>query len=425
MTYAETLDYLYAQLPMFHRIGAAAYKADLNNTWALMDFLNHPEKKIKSIHIAGTNGKGSCSHLLAAIFQKAGYKTGLYTSPHLKDFRERIKINGEMVAAKEVIEFAERTKLVVEKIHPSFFELTVGMCFEYFAKEKVDIAIIETGLGGRLDSTNVILPELSLITNISFDHTNLLGDTLEKIAFEKAGIIKKNVPVVIGETSEVKNVFSAKAVEMQADIVFADEHWNEKNISFTEKYLQVEIFNENKLFKVESELKGIYQLKNAKAVIACCEKMNEQGWNISNEAILEGFKNVKSITKFRGRWDVLSNKPTVVADIAHNEAGITAILEQLKNCSFKKLHIVLGMVKDKDVSKVLSLLPTDAEYYFCAPNLPRALSVDDLATFAKEKNLHGEKFETVIEALEKAKSNASEDDLILITGSNFVVAEVV
>ncbi len=425
MNYNQTIEYLFSRLPMFHRIGAAAYKADLNNTLALMEFLKHPEKKFKSVHIAGTNGKGSCSHTLASIFQSAGYKTGLYTSPHLKDFRERIKIDGKMISEEEVISFTKHTKSFIEKVEPSFFEITVGMCFDYFAKQKVDIAIVETGLGGRLDSTNVITPELSCITNISLDHTNLLGDTLKKIAAEKAGIIKKNVPVVVGETTEIKSVFENKAAEMRSSIVFADQQWQTKNIFQTENALRLTVFNNEKEFEIENQLSGFYQIKNSKTVLSCCAILKANGWNINDEDILQGFKKVKTNTGLRGRWDILQTQPTVVADIAHNEAGIGALLEQVSKTKFNHLHIVLGMVKDKDINKVLSLFPTSAKYYFCQPDLPRALPVADLQALASQQNLLGEKHFLVQHALNAAKSIAAADDLILVTGSNFVVAEII
>ena len=424
MTYKETIDYLFSRLPMFHRVGAAAYKADLNNTLALMKHLNHPENKFKTIHVAGTNGKGSSSHLLASIFQNAGYKTGLYTSPHLKDFRERIRINGEMISEQDVIDFTTRTKDFIEQVEPSFFEITVGLCFDYFAQQKVDISIIETGLGGRLDSTNVILPELSLITNISLDHTNLLGDTIEKIAFEKAGIIKPNIPIVISETSAIANVFINKANEDNSPISFADANWKAEIINQNVDFLEMNIFNEHKKYHLQNQLNGIYQTKNSIAVIECIEQLKAKGWEIRDEAILNGFKSVKTITGLKGRWDVLQTKPLIVTDIAHNEAGILQVVEQLKLTKFNTLHIVIGMVKDKDVRKVLSLLPIDANYYFCQPDLPRALPVEDLQAMAWQNNLKGNIFITVKDALQSAKENALLDDLILITGSNFVVAEI-
>ncbi|MFM2225734.1 MAG: hypothetical protein RJA07_1936 [Bacteroidota bacterium] len=425
MNYQQTIDYLFSRLPMFHRIGAAAYKADLNNTLALMKHLNHPENKFKTIHVAGTNGKGSSSHLLASVFQSAGYKTGLYTSPHLKDFRERIRINGEMISQQDVIDFTIHTKQFIEQVEPSFFEITVGLCFDYFAKQKVDIAIIETGLGGRLDSTNVVLPELSLITNISLDHTNLLGDTVEKIAVEKAGIIKPNTPIIISETSAIANVFINKAKENNSLISFADTKWKAEILNQTNEFLEMNIFNEYKNYHLQNQLNGIYQTKNSIAVIECIEQLKTKGWEISEQAILAGFKNVKTITGLKGRWDVIQTEPLIVTDIAHNEAGILQVLEQLKLTSFNTLHIVLGMVKDKDVSKVLSLLPKQANYYFCQPDLPRALPVEELKAIARQHNLQGEHFLTVQNALDTAKQNALAYDLILVTGSNFVVAEII
>jgi dihydrofolate synthase/folylpolyglutamate synthase len=424
MNYQATIDYLFSRLPMFHRIGAAAYKADLNNTIALMQHLNHPENKFKSIHVAGTNGKGSTSHLLAAILQCAGYKTGLYTSPHLKDFRERIRINGEMISEQNVIDFTINTKNFIEQVEPSFFEITVGMCFDYFAQQQVDIAIIETGLGGRLDSTNVITPELSIITNISLDHTNLLGDSLEKIAFEKAGIIKKNVLVIVSETSEIAEVFIRKSNECDCVIIFADTSWKVDVINQTSEYLEMDVSNGTEKFHLFNQLNGEYQIKNTKAVIEAIMQLRKQGWKICDEAIEQGFKQVKTLTGLKGRWDVLQKNPMIVADIAHNEAGISQVINQLKNIEFNQLHIVIGMVKDKDITKVLSLLPTDAIYYFTQPDLPRALPVNDLEQMAIENKLSGKSFASVQSAIESAKKNASSNDLILITGSNFVVAEI-
>ncbi|MEN9523772.1 MAG: hypothetical protein RL065_2149 [Bacteroidota bacterium] len=424
MNYSETIDYLFSRLPMFHRIGAAAYKADLNNTIALMNQLNHPESKFKSIHIAGTNGKGSTSHTLAAILQCAGYKTGLYTSPHLKDFRERIRVNGEMISENEVIQFTENTNNFIEQVQPSFFEITVGLCFDYFAQQQVDIAVIETGLGGRLDSTNVIHPELSIITNISFDHTNLLGDTLEKIAFEKAGIIKKNTPVIIGETNSVATVFQQKANECGSEIYFADKNWTIEILNQSTDFLEMKVERLGQNFSLRNQLNGRYQTKNTAAVLEAIIQLRKKGWEISDKAIIEGFENVKSLTGFKGRWDVLQKNPMLVTDIAHNEAGITQVVEQLKSTRYEKLHIVIGMVKDKDISKVLSLLPKKAIYYFTQPNLPRALPVSELKQQAEKLGLNGNEYETVSLAFSSAKINADKNDFILVTGSNFVVAEI-
>ncbi|NCP46470.1 MAG: bifunctional folylpolyglutamate synthase/dihydrofolate synthase, partial [Flavobacteriales bacterium] len=349
MNYPETLDYLFGQLPMYQRIGNAAYKANLDNTYRLSEILNHPEKQFKSVHIAGTNGKGSTSHMLASVLQEAGYKVGLYTSPHLKDFRERIKINGEMISENEVIDFVEEYKNEFEKIQLSFFEWTVGLAFHSFANQKVDIAIVETGLGGRLDSTNIVTPEVVVITNISMDHTQLLGDTLEKIAAEKAGIIKSTIPVVIGETQpKIKHVFIEKAKQMNAPIQFADEH-------HTQEY--------------ESDLKGVYQQQNKKTVVATIHVLQTLGWNIAENHIIKGLQNVVSNTGLMGRWQVLNKQPFTVCDTGHNEAGIRLILAQINQQSFEKLHVVLGVVNDKDITNILALLPNNASYYFCQANI--------------------------------------------------------
>jgi dihydrofolate synthase/folylpolyglutamate synthase len=406
MTYAQTLSYLYTRLPMYQRIGAAAYKADLNNTIAICRLLGNPENKFKSVHIAGTNGKGSVSHMLAAVLQSAGYKVGLYTSPHLKDFRERVKINGKMIPKNYVVDFVEKYKEDFETINPSFFEWTVGLAFDFFAKENVDIAIIETGLGGRLDSTNVITPFLSIITNISYDHQNLLGDTLKKIAAEKAGVIKKNGIIVISEKqSEIKQVFEAKAKKEKALLFYADE-WVKSTKGF------------------ECGLKGIYQKKNIRAVLLASALLNEIV-NIPGKAISVGIKNVVKLTGLRGRWDIISTKPFIVADIAHNEAGIKEVFRQVKKTPHKKLHIVFGTVNDKDIRKILTLLPKKATYYFCKADIPRALDASFLSSKANKFGLKGQIFNSVKEALISAKKNASRSDFILITGSAFVVSEAI
>ena len=406
MNYSETLSYLYSRLPMYQLIGAAAYKADLNNTIAICKLLGHPENKFPSIHVAGTNGKGSASHLLAAILQSAGYKTGLYTSPHLKDFRERIKINGRMIQKEYVRKFVEEHRSELEKINPSFFEWTVGLAFDYFANEKVDIAIIETGLGGRLDSTNVISPLLSIITNISYDHQNLLGNTLEKIAEEKAGIIKKDGVVIVSETQNTtKKVFAVKVKKEKALLLYADEY-----IKTTKGF--------------ECGLKGAYQDKNMRAVVLAAALLNEH-FKIPARAITKGLREVVNLTGLRGRWDVLSKKPLIVADIAHNEAGVKEVFSQVKNTPHKKLHIVFGTVNDKNISKILALLPKKATYYFCAADIPRALDATLLAQEAKKCMLKGEVYKGVKQALNSAKENATANDIILVTGSTFVVAEVI
>jgi len=431
MNYNETLDYLFSQLPMFQRIGSAAYKANLDNTIAICELLDHPECKFRSIHIAGTNGKGSVSHMIASVLQAAGLKTGLYTSPHLKDFRERIKINGEMIPEQAVVDFVAKHKKEFERIQPSFFEMTVGLAFDHFAKEQVDIAVIEVGLGGRLDSTNVITPLLSVITNISFDHVALLGDTLEKIAAEKAGIIKDNVPVVIGETTaETKNVFLQKAKQHNAPIFFTEELYSAKNIRHTHKgklHLLMDVEKQDELLfaNLESELPGLYQRKNIPTVIAALEVLNTKGFEVSEEIIRDGIKNVIANTGLLGRWQVLSEKPLTIADTGHNEAGIKEVLQQIAITPHAQLHFVLGMVSDKDITTVLNLLPKNAIYYFCKAQIPRAMEAAELAEKAKTTGLKGNVFDSVAAALNAAQENAEENDLVFVGGSTFTVAEVV
>jgi dihydrofolate synthase / folylpolyglutamate synthase len=427
MTYEETLDYLYKQLPMFHRIGAAAYKADLKNTLEICELLNHPERKFKSIHIAGTNGKGSTSHMLAAILQTAGYKTGLYTSPHLKDFRERIRINGKMIEQSRVTEFVVHYQTAFEKIQPSFFEWTVGLAFDYFAKEKVDIAIIETGLGGRLDSTNVITPLLSVITNIGWDHTNLLGSTLEQIAGEKAGIIKQNIFVIIGETQQtVQSVFTNKARECNADILFADSKWKAEEVSRDDNYLSLNVY-QNSILRypnLKLDLTANYQKKNILTVLESIELIKTKGFHIEDNHVYSALQNVKSLTGLQGRWQKLSDSPPTYCDVAHNKDGIHEVIEQIMRTHHHHLHFVLGMVNDKDVSGVLSLLPNNATYYFCKADIPRAMDAEELKHKAAEHHLSGKEFASVKEALRAAQSNADENDLVFVGGSTFVVAEV-
>lgn len=442
MDYQQTVDYLYTQLPMFQRVGAAAYKNNLDNTIAICKLLGNPENKFKSIHVAGTNGKGSTSHLLASILQSAGYKVGLYTSPHLKDFRERIKINGEMIPQQNVVDFVETYKTDFEKIQPSFFEMTVGLAFDYFVSQQIDIAIIEVGLGGRLDSTNVISPEVSIITNISFDHTALLGNTLEKIAAEKAGIIKPETPVIIGETQvEIKNVFIEKAKQNNAPLFFADEiyktvnvhHINNERLFLSmdiEKQSDAPAFSgeengETIYLNLETELLGLYQQKNIPAVLCAIEVINKKGFDISETAIRDGIKNVTLQTGLLGRWQILSQQPLVIADTGHNEAGIKEVLSQIDKTPHDQLHFVLGMVNDKDISTILALLPKKAKYYFCQANIPRALEANDLANQAKMAGLNGEICGSVANALIFAKKNAQTTDLVFVGGSTFTVAEVV
>lgn len=428
MNYRQTLDYMFSKLPMFTRIGAAAYKKDLTNTLALCEAIGNPQNKFKSIHIAGTNGKGSTSHMLAAILQSAGYKVGLYTSPHLLDFRERIKNNGIEIPEQNVIDFIADNKARIEEIEPSFFELTVAMAFGYFAAEKVDYAVIETGLGGRLDSTNIITPELSVITNISFDHQNMLGETLAEIAGEKAGIIKPNIPVIIGQIHpETKPVFEAKAKAVNAPIFFAEENYKLQNYEYKNGNLHasfLEVFS-GKTIYAETPLAGNYQLKNLSTVLQSCKVLKDQNQTIfSDEHIWKGIKNVKELTSLRGRWDILHEKPLTIADVAHNEDGLTSVFQQINTLSYNKLHIVFGMVKDKDIEKALSLLPKNASYYLCSPNIPRGLPVNELAEAATNIGLQGKAFATVAAALKNAQNDAAENDIVLCTGSIFVVAEV-
>jgi len=411
---------------MFQRIGSAAYKANLDNTITICKLFNNPENKFRSIHVAGTNGKGSTSHLLASILQSAGLKVGLYTSPHLKDFRERIKINGEYISQQYIVDFVKKYKADFERIQPSFFEMTVGLAFDYFADQKVDIAVIEVGLGGRLDSTNVITPELSIITNISFDHVNLLGDTLEKIAIEKAGIIKQGIPVIIGESQpESKPVFIQKAKQQNAPIVFADEKYKALNVHHVVQNKLFLAMDIEKYSNLQCELTGFYQQKNIATVLCATDILNTKGFNLSEEIIRTGIKNVVTQTGLLGRWQVLSIQPLVIADTGHNEAGIKEVLNQIRHTPHDQLHFVLGMVNDKDISKILQLLPKDAIYYFCKAQIPRALDAGELALQAKNAELKGEVFGSVAEAFNAAKSRAQKNDLVFVGGSTFTVAEVV
>ena len=435
MPYQDTIDYLYSRLPMFSRIGAAAIKNNLDNTNAICNFLGKPQHKFKTIHIAGTNGKGSTSHMLASIFQEAGYTTGLYTSPHLYDFRERIKVNGKMCTKEFVASFTNRMKGLIEKIEPSFFFFFLGMAFEYFAQEKCDIAIIETGLGGRLDSTNVIHPELSIITNIGWDHMALLGNTLPEIATEKAGIIKSDTPVVISEViPETKPVFEQKAASLNAPIYFAEEfllfqnfqnNWASSIFEFNQPlihYLDAPVFQKN--FTVECDLPGKYQNKNLKGVLVAVQLLSGMGWKLAAPKVLKALANVKENTGLMGRWECIQNNPKVVLDVAHNVHGMHALLEQLATLHYQQLHIITGMVKDKDVDAVLKLLPNSAKYYFTQSHIPRALPANELAEKANAIGLNGSIFNDVNEALVEANKNANHNDLILVIGSVFLVAEV-
>lgn len=430
MNYIETLDYLFTRLPMFQRSGPAAYKNSLENTLKLDQFYGHPHTKYKTIHVAGTNGKGSVSHMLSAVLQSAGLRVGLYTSPHLKDFRERIRINGKMIPEREVVRWVDdyRTNKRLWKIEPSFFELTVALAFDYFAAQHVDVAIMEVGLGGRLDSTNIIKPEISVITNIGLDHTNLLGETLEEIAGEKAGIIKSKVPVVIGTTQkETETVFQNTAVEKGTEIYFADQEFEvtyamqgmdgKQNLSI-EKNGQA-VFSGLKL-----DLLGTYQHKNIPAVLKAVEVLNEKGISISEENVFDGLANVTEKSGLLGRWQVLGNNPLMVCDTGHNEDGLKAIVEQIKNTAYKNLHIVFGTVGDKDPDNVLALLPKQATYYFVKANISRAMDVMELEKKAKRFGLEGESYSSVKQGFAKAKDNAEEHDFIFVGGSTFVVAEI-
>ena len=424
MNYQQTIDYLYKTLPMFSRMGSAAFKKDLTNTLLLCERLGNPHKKFKSIHVAGTNGKGSVSHMLAAIFQTAGYKTGLYTSPHLYDFRERIKVNGIMCDEDFVVDFVERIQPAIEEIQPSFFEITVVMAFEFFVQQKVDVAIIEVGLGGRLDSTNVIIPELSVITNIGWDHMNLLGDTLEEIAFEKGGIIKENVPVIIGEKKEeTEKVFRNIASQKHAPIFFAQENFSVTGYKLLNDSIDISVVDKDSSVRnYQSDLAGIYQTKNILSVLQAVELL--KGWNLSQQHIQTALKKVKQLTGLHGRWEVIHKEPLVVLEVAHNKDGIEQMLQHLQNTHFNKLHIVVGVVKDKDVEAVLKLLPQEADYYFTQAHIPRALNAETLQEKASGFSLNGHCFDEVNEAIRHALTLASKDDLIIVCGSIFLVAEV-
>jgi dihydrofolate synthase / folylpolyglutamate synthase len=427
MTYQETLVYLYSRLPMFSRIGPAAFKKDLTNIQILCEALQHPQTRFKSIHIGGTNGKGSTSHMVAAILQTAGYKTGLYTSPHLRDFRERIKINGHLVSEEFVIAFTERIQPVVEKIEPSFFEITVAMAFDYFANEKVDLAVVEVGLGGRFDSTNIIHPELSVITNIGWDHMNMLGNSLEKIAFEKAGIIKKNTPVIIGETHQgTKTVFEKRAIKLDAPIVFADKIRYAADWKYNHHELTVEIaeVSNGERDTYHLDLPGFYQTKNLVSSLEIVHQLNIKGWKIAEEKIKTGLRHAKKLTGLNGRWEVIHTHPTIVTDVAHNEDGIRQVVAQIELTDHRELHIIIGLVKDKEAEKILRLLPMEAHYYYTKAHIPRALPETELAAIGKKCGLSGKSFPEVNTAIRYALNLAHEDDLILVCGSVFVIGEV-
>ena len=419
--YNETIQYLYNCLPVFHHVGGLAYKPGLDNTIKLMNALGNPHTRFRSIHIAGTNGKGSVSHLLAAVLQSAGYKVGLYTSPHLVDFGERIRINGEMIEQQYVVDFVEQKKILFEEIRPSFFEVSMAMAFNYFADYKIDIAIVEVGLGGRLDSTNILLPELSVITNISYDHLAFLGDTLEKIAFEKAGIIKKNTPVVIGEAiTETKSVFEMKAKFENAPIQFTEDLLSVVFKEYMNQKMIVETFD-NKRYTVG--LCGLYQLKNIATTLTAIENLKLLDFKIFENDVQLGLKNVCELTGLEGRWQKLQENPRVIADTGHNESGIRYVVEQLRLQKYKTLRIVIGMVNDKDISAVLALLPIEAIYYFTQASIERALSPDLLRNQAESVGLSGKAYLSVEQAIKSAIADAETDDLVFVGGSNFIVGE--
>ncbi|MBB3188230.1 bifunctional folylpolyglutamate synthase/dihydrofolate synthase [Microbacter margulisiae] len=418
MIYQETIEYLYHQLPVFERIGDSAYKAGLDRVMDMDRILNHPHQNYKTIHVAGTNGKGSTSHMLAAVLQAAGYKTGLYTSPHLKDFRERIRVNGEMITEQYVVDFVERYTSEFESLHPSFFELTMSMAFDYFAAQQVEIAVIEVGLGGRLDSTNIITPILSVITNISFDHQQFLGDTLEKIAAEKAGIMKPNVPVVIGEADgSVKNIFIQHASQVKSPLFFAQKMIQVSRGNDSDQFYTKELGN------ITMGLKGLYQEKNLATVLSSILLLNKQGISLPLQAIQKGIEHVTGLTGLQGRWQILQKNPLLICDTGHNEAGIRYVMQQLSQLPCRQLHIVFGMVNDKDHRKILPLLPQNALYYFTQAAIPRALPADELQQQAFLIGLKGTAFPSVQEAIQAAKSAAKEGDVIFVGGSSYVVAE--
>jgi dihydrofolate synthase/folylpolyglutamate synthase len=423
LSYEATLEFLYANLPMYQRVGAVAYKADLTNTIALCEELGNPQHKFKSVHVAGTNGKGSSSHMLAAILQTAGYKTGLYTSPHLKEFTERIRINGVEVSKSFVIDFVERIRPAIARIQPSFFEITVAMTFDYFAQQKVDIAIIEVGLGGRLDSTNVITPLVSLITNISWDHKELLGDTLPKIASEKAGIIKENIPVIISERQEeIADVFTGKASATNSNLQFASDIYEVS--SSTEGNFLIRNRVTGLDMNITLDLKGTYQRKNVAGVLTAIDVLLKSGFAISVDHIIQGLQNTTTLTGLKGRWQRLSEQPLIICDTGHNEGGIREVVQQIRQQKYNRLWIVLGCVKDKDLHAVLSLLPKEAYYFFCQAKIPRALDANELMNQAIAVELNGEVIADVNQAIRAAKEKSNKEDFIFIGGSTFVVAEI-
>lgn len=431
MNYTEAVDWLYTHLPMYQRIGTAAYKEDITNTIKLCNYFDNPQNNFPSIHIAGTNGKGSTSHMLAAVLQESGYKVGLYTSPHLKSFTERIRINGIEINQDFVANFVENNKDLFSSFDPSFFEITVAMAFQYFSSEKVDVAVIETGLGGRLDSTNIITPILSVITNIGWDHQNLLGNTLEKIAFEKAGIIKKNVPVIIGEyQDEIVNVFTKKATAENSTIVFADNVWElEKREELIEGDHILQTFtykNSSEIVQIQTDQLGIYQEHNCKTALVALEELKKMGFKkIADVSIQSGFKKITELTGLQGRWQILGKNPLVIADTAHNINALRYIVSQLENYNADKLRMIIGFVNDKNMEDILQILPRNAHYYFTQASIPRAMPVEELMNKASMIGLKGDSFTSTSQAFDQAKLEAGKNDLIFIGGSTFVVAELI
>ncbi len=418
---------MYSKLPMFQRIGQQAFKKDLTNTLALCEALKNPQDSFRSVHIAGTNGKGSSSHMIAAVMQKSGYKTGLYTSPHLKDFKERIRIDGKPVHESYVVGFIEKIKPHIEAVNPSFFELTVAMAFDYFRQNRVDLAVIETGLGGRYDSTNIITPEVSLITNISFDHQDMLGNTLAEIAFEKAGIIKPGIPAVIGQRqSETEPVFIKKAKELSSPLIFAEDHYLviQKTDSPETSEYEVRRPGEGSILKIKSDLTGNYQARNIPGVLNVLDVLKSREFTIPDKAVMSGLLNVRKLTGLQGRWQILSTEPYIICDVAHNEDGIRWVMDQLGKMNIGKLHIVFGMVKDKKPEPILRQLPADARYYFCRAEIPRARDAGDLAEIAGRLGLKGKAYQSVNEAISAARAGYKNGDVIFVGGSTFVVAEI-
>jgi dihydrofolate synthase / folylpolyglutamate synthase len=431
MSYQKTIDFLFSQLPMYHRVGASAYKADLNNTIELLALIGDPQHSFRSIHVAGTNGKGSVSHMLASILQECGMRVGLYTSPHLRDFRERIRVNGQMISRHKVVKFVHDHQESFQQIKPSFFEMTVAMAFDHFREEKTDICVIEVGMGGRLDSTNVLTPLLSVITNISFDHMAFLGHTLELIAAEKAGIIKEGIPVVIGETAaETKPIFLHHAQTRNSPIIFADDRFASQisaRLSVKEELLVLDISRDK-----EPYLKGLltpfaatYQQKNIITVLACCEQLSALGIPIDREVAAKGILNVVRNTGLMGRWQVLSHSPLTICDTGHNTAGLREVLAQIRETKHRQLHFVFGLVNDKETEPILEMLPQDAVYYFCKADIPRGLDAHDLKSLAMNHGLHGKSYPSVKEAYLCARKAADPEDLVFVGGSTFVVAEVI